>query len=402
MNEKSKKNMIKLTKLLSIVMVFVVSVSSLIAQDEAQKDKADKGEAKVEEKKSGWLPRSIQITEDGDDSVYLKIGGYVDTYYFYNLNSGAESPIPTPIPNRVLSPKHHAFSLGLIQTKFNVGNDNWEVVADLVHGPNAEIGNFGNVSGSDSITSSAIKQAYASVSIADVKLTAGQFNTHIGYEVIEAYLNGNYSNSTLFDYGPFYHVGAKIDYELTEGLGAMVGIANGWDAADNTDNNLAKSIMAQLSFGMVSDLDLYINYMGGEESPAPSGWRNIFDLTLTYGLSSFLGLGFNGVFGNDALSEGAESKSWFGAAVYLDFMLNDQEEKYTYKLTVRGEYFDDSNAIRGFETSNMEITVTGTIGLYHGSFFIKPEYRFDMADAPIYSGDSKDQHVFGISMMGVY
>jgi hypothetical protein len=80
-----------------------------------------------------------------------------------------------------------------------------------IHGPNAELTNFNNLrGGASSTTSTAIKQAYVAANIAKgLKLTAGQFGTHIGYEVVESYQNANYMLGYLFGFGPFYHTGAN-------------------------------------------------------------------------------------------------------------------------------------------------------------------------------------------------
>ena len=59
-------------------------------------------------------------------------------------------------------------------------------------------------------TSAAIKQAYFTDRLTPrLSFTVGQFGTHVGYEVIVAPLNYNYSLSNLFNNGPFYHVGLK-------------------------------------------------------------------------------------------------------------------------------------------------------------------------------------------------
>ena len=58
---------------------------------------------------------------------------------------------------------------------------------DLTFGPNANLGNYGNSAFS---TAFAIKQAYFTYKFTDkFSMTAGQFGTHIGYEVIDAPAN---------------------------------------------------------------------------------------------------------------------------------------------------------------------------------------------------------------------
>jgi hypothetical protein len=172
---------------------------------------------------------------DGKE-ITLKLGGYVDAYYAYHTRGDNDIPLVHPNPGaairQVLVLVQHRqlraesfespgqqFSLGLIQTKFEAGNEDFQIVADLIHGPNAELTNFNNLrGGASSTTSTAIKQAYVAANIAKgLKLTAGQFGTHIGYEVVESYQNANYMLGYLFGFGPFYHTGAKLDYSILDG-----------------------------------------------------------------------------------------------------------------------------------------------------------------------------------------
>ena len=357
----------------------------------------------AQEEKGGNEDKKLSFTiGDGAQAIRFKFGGYVDTYYSFNISKGDLEHKEVTNEKRIFDTAHNTFTLGLVQTKFDLGNDNWEVVLDLVHGPNAELGNFGNVSGGNSITSTAIKQAYASVTLFDVGLTVGQYNTHIGYEIIEAYANSNYSLSNLFGYGPFYHLGAKFDYTIIEGLDVMLGVVNGWDADDNTDINACKSFTLQIGIGMVDSLDLYLNYIGGDESEAEGGWRNLFDLTSTYSLNDFFKIGLNAAIGNETVFEGADSEIWYGVALYFDYLINPGQV-HTYMLSLRGEYFDDAQGVRGFGPADaIGLTLTGTIGLYHNAFLIKPEFRYDISNEKIYVDEKKYQVTALIAFIGAF
>ena len=379
-------------KLIMSLFVLTLPLSFLEAQSR------DETESTSEDKLASGLPREIPIGSK-NYPVNLSIRGYVDTYYSFNFNEGA-----TENPNRVFDRTHNQFRLGLVQTKFEVGNDDWVVVADLTHGPNGELGNFGNLTGGNSITSTAIKQAYASVNLGDLTLTVGQYNTHIGYEVIEAYLNSHYSLSNLFGFGPFYHQGIKLDYAISEELGFMVGVVNGWDSDNNLDINSEKSITAQAYLGLIKDLEIYLNYMGGDESIEVGGWRNIVDLTSTYVLSSYIGLGLNVAIGSESVSRDINSELWFGLAFYIDYTINPGA-KHTYMVSVRNEYFNDDTGVRGLEDSGAYtygLTITGTVSLYHGAFLIKPEFRLDISDQRIYASEKTTQATFALSFIGVY
>ncbi len=60
-----------------------------------------------------------------------------------------------------------------------------------------------------------VVQAFVYYNITDkIKLTAGKWGTHIGYEVVDAAANRNYSMGYMFSYGPFYNMGLKADIAI--------------------------------------------------------------------------------------------------------------------------------------------------------------------------------------------
>ncbi len=382
----------ELKKLISYVTAALVLSSGIIAQETTTTAEAPKADG----------PSGFIIKDAGGSGATLKMSGYVDGYYLVNTNNtdgtGAN-------PGRIFDNQRGAFRLGLIQTRFDMGTDKWQVVADLTHGPNAEAGNFGNIaSGGTSLTSTAIKQAYASTVLLDgLTLTVGQFNTHIGYEIIEAYANANYSLSNLFGYGPFYHQGAKFDYAINDMLSVMVGVVNGWDSTNNTDANAEKSGIFQLGIAPSDDFSIYLNYMGGDEGTDSSTvkLRHIGDITAAYSVNDYFSVGLNAAAGQD--DTGSGSQTWYGAALYLGFNLNPGSAGTKYSLAYRGEFFDDSDGVRGFGPANtMGHTLTATIDMHGGHFLIKPEVRYDKSDKTIYLDGKKDQTTATIAFIGVY
>lgn len=312
----------------------------------------------------------------------LTISGYIDSYYQYNFNR----PASGQNTGRVFDLPHNQFSLGLVQTVFSYSIDRLNVVADLTFGPNADMGNFGN-----SGTSRLIKQAYISYDFTDkLTFTIGQFGTHIGYELIDAPLNFNYSLSYLFGNGPFYHTGAKIDYALTDKVGLMFGVVNGWDAL--VDFNDKKSVVAQFSVAPVEGWDVYVNWIGGDEyggasafGVAEGSYTSLFDLTTSFQLTPAFLMGVNAAYGAftsgnnpgpELADQYAEDATWGGAALYMNYAFNEMAG-----IGVRGEYFSDPHGIRypGVPLDVTSVTLTGNVKLAESRFMIKPELRFDAA-----------------------
>lgn len=323
-----------------------------------------------------------QETEEATESEQgkLAISGYVDAYYQYNFND----PESGTNGGRVFDLYHNQFSLGLVQTMFTYTKGRLTGVADLTFGPNAELGNFGNDG-----TAKIIKQAYISYAISEkVGFTIGQYGTHIGYELIDAPLNFNYSLSYLFGNGPFYHTGAKLDFALSESIGLMVGVVNGWDAL--VDYNEKKSITAQFSVAPSDQFSLYLNWIGGDEYAGGSAFgdtedsfTSLFDITTSYQASDAFLIGLNAAYGS--FKSGADTPvlgdpysddaTWAGAALYLNYATSE-----TFALGFRGEHFSDPDGVR--YSGPLEVTAftfTGDIKLADGSFMIKPEIRMDFA-----------------------
>jgi len=349
------------------------------------------------------------VNEDSTKSGKLTISGYVDVYYQYNLNNptpevGLFQPTSTGdgIENvgRIFDVKNNQFSLGLAQTKFAYTTDKSEVVVDLTYGPNSILGNFGNVAGGNDLM---IKQAYMSYMFTDkLNVTVGQFGTHVGYELIDAPLNYNYSLSYLFGNGPFYHTGAKASYAISESFGIMAGVVNGWDAM--FDFNGTKSAIAQIYVAPTDGFNIYVNYIGGDER---NGWSfptlgnpsaktgantktvtHLFDLTTTYQLTDAFKLGLNAAygFGNNLkvdaadLEDGLSKATWGGAALYADYRFSD-----FFGLGLRAEHFNDKDAVRfisgamGQGVTMNAFTLTGDLKFMDGHFNLKPEFRIDVA-----------------------
>lgn len=357
-----------------------------------------------------------EVKDDSTKSGKLTISGYVDVYYQYNMNNPSfVSPVQPNLPvsqgasaygtvptgsnvGRIFDVKNNQFSLGLVQTKFAYTTDRSEVVLDLAYGPNAALGNFGNLYGTDVN----IKQAYMSYMFTDkLNVTVGQFGTHVGYELIDAPLNYNYSLSYLFGNGPFYHTGAKASYAFSDKVGLMAGVVNGWDGM--YDFNGTKSAIAQLFLSPTDGFNIYVNYIGGNEknglsfptlgsptAPITTSTKTVshlFDLTTTYQLTDAFKLGVNAAygFGNNlvpdaTVSDGFSKAKWGGAALYGDYRFSE-----FFGLGLRAEYFNDKDAVRYISYSMgqgcymNEFTLTGDLRFMDGHFNLKPEFRIDVA-----------------------
>ncbi|MDX2188942.1 MAG: outer membrane beta-barrel protein [Bacteroidota bacterium] len=386
------------------------------------------------------------------DEGKFTVNGYIDSYYLTAFNNPKSGQLLGASAGRAFDRVTDQFGLGLVQTRFAYTNSKSEMVIDLTFGPNAELGNFGNVrpmiSGVTAVTdpatgavtgyagtgggtaagyyptiggkqalygtSAAIKQAYFKYNITDkLSFTVGQFGTHIGYEVIDAPVNYHYSLSNLFNNGPFYHVGGKLNYAFSDKLGVMLGVVNNWDAL--TDWKKQKSVIGQFYVSPISGWNVYVNFIGGHNDDGykivgnqvepgfatPNYNRMLFDLTTGYQVTSKFYIGLNAAYGmysfdkKQALAsskldpttgkmDSSSTIGWYGVALYPNYQITDM-----IGVGVRYEFFNDQNAVRYFGGINNSVTVTVPITLADGHLIIKPEFRMDIGERYVYGTGKK-------------
>ena len=308
----------------------------------------------------------------------FSFSGYVDAYYLFNSNNPKSgSNTGSTGFARAFDQKERQFQLGLVQTKIAYKQRKSEAVADLVFGPNADLGNYGNVLtplGKDKPTSSlAIKQAYFSYfATSKLTLTAGQFGTHIGYEVIDAPVNYNYSLSNLFNNGPFYHLGVKGVYTISPKYALMAGLVNNWDRL--YDNNKYSTIISEIAYLPKDGYSILLNYIGGNEADLGTTKvvKQMFDLTAGFQLTKKYFAGINAVQGFAKAND--ETRYWGGAALYTNYAFTEK-----FGLGFRGEYFDNTAGVQYIGNTDVtSLTLTGKITLADGHLLVKPEVRTDI------------------------
>ncbi|WP_373941239.1 outer membrane beta-barrel protein [Polaribacter sejongensis] len=138
----------------------------------------------------------ITTAQENEDKGTFTLSGTVDVYGTTNFTRDPGTPgILIAAPENA-----NAFGLGFANTVFAYEKGKAGVVADIAFGPRADDANMAG----------AINQLYAYYNVSDkLTITAGQFNTFLGYEVINPSANFNYTVSYLFNAGPFSHTRDK-------------------------------------------------------------------------------------------------------------------------------------------------------------------------------------------------
>jgi hypothetical protein len=319
----------------------------------------------------------------------LNITGSVDAYYRYNFHNAKDSGYLNNYTSFTNS--QNSFELGMASVKAEYTSGKVTGVVDLGFGRRADEFSY-NEKGTGLAT--AIKQAYISVAASDkLKFTMGKWATHVGYELVDAYLNRNYSMSYMFSYGPFFHTGLKAEYTAGN-FGFMLGVAN---PTDNVTASFAKKmVLGQISAsGSDGKIKAYLNYQGGKDMGENT--INQVDLVVTGTLSDKFSVGYNGTVQSIKPDGKSSGDSWWGSAVYLNV-----DPSKAFGVTLRGEYFDDKKAVSGLAvasgvgTSVFAATLSGNIRI--DNLTIIPEFRLDNSKEAIFAKNPNE----GVKSTGTF
>lgn len=316
--------------------------------------------------------------QDSTKKSALNITGSVDAYYRYNFNNVKDS-IKTTNNYTSFTNSQNSFELGMASVKAEYTTGKVTGVVDLGFGRRADEFSYNDKGGL-----TAIKQAYLSVAATPaLKFTMGKWATHVGYELVDAYLNRNYSMSYMFSFGPFFHTGIKAEYTAGS-FGFMLGVANPTDFVSASFGK--KMILGQVSAG-TEKVKAYLNYQGGKD--IANNTINQVDLTVSGTISDKFSVGYNGTMQAFKANGKSSGDSWWGSAVYLNV-----DPTKAFGVTLRGEYFDDKKGVSGLSgpsyagipTSVFAATLSGNIRI--DNLTIIPEFRLDNAKDEIFLKNS--------------
>ena len=114
-----------------------------------------------------------------------------------------------------------------------------------------------------------------------IDLTAGLFDTIVGYEVEASGHNPNVMRSFGYVQGPRTHTGLLAATSLTDGLSVSVGLTNGFDAATGQEGNdgsaqlgyvLGAELTVPDSLGFLGGSTLYVGYVNGNDDGNQHTW----------------------------------------------------------------------------------------------------------------------------------
>ena len=308
-----------------------------------------------------------------DDAPKLSVSGTVDVYGTTNTVDGTGTPgllIANP-------DKANGFGLGMANTVFSYDGAKSGVVADIAFGPRADDANMAG----------AINQLYAYYNLTEkLTVTAGQFNTFLGYEVISPAANFNYSVSYLFNAGPFSHTGVKLDYAASEDLSFLLAVTNAHAiTSDDASESGATQYGAQVGYK-----GQYLNFIYGAYSETSATDVLFLDYTGGFDLSESLYLGINAAY---SYSDDEEA-GYQGAALYIENTFSE-----TFALGLRPEFFSYTSADDSEDV--LALTLAASTQLDDNLKLIT-ELRYDSSDDYKIEGIAAEKNATALTIAAVY
>jgi hypothetical protein len=224
--------------------------------------------------------------------------------------------------------------------------------------------------------------------MAELAIDAGYFGTIYGAEVLENYVNFNYTRGALYyAMQPFYHFGVKAAYTLSDMVTLRAMVVNG--ANNSVDENDAPAVGLQLALndiGGVFDLSVGGFYETGDDSSW--GIETFFDTVASLTLGDLVVLANFDY--NINRSDGVTPEySYWGVMGTVAYAFSPE-----LGVAARGEYLADPDnqvwspapGAAAFTDSFNLVTLTGTFDIKPlPHLILRPEFRYEMAADNIYA-----------------
>ena len=343
----------------------------------------------------GMAVQAGSLSDATAESLWgIKLGGYLDMSYIYNLNDPEENQGGNIM--RVFDVDHNEINFQLFQfyidrlpeesnevgfrVDFALGEDSNLIVFD----PLVDFGDDFN-----------IYQAYISY-IAPIgnglTIDLGRWVTHHGYEVIESPANSHFSRSILFGWAiPFTHTGLRLTYPFNDMWEVSGAVTQGWDWVD--DNNDSKTFHGAVRFRPTESIYIQNSVAWGPELDDNNhDYRLLYDLVATWQVNEQWSVGANFDWAQDEnQAPGGGDAEWMGIAGYARYDL--LENLY---VALRGEWFDDADGARasafnlsgpgGVVVPDVDVwEITATLGYSPvKNLMTRLEYRHDDASREVF------------------
>ncbi len=333
--------------------------------------------------------------EPEKDKLVVTPTGYVEVYYAWNFNRPSNG-----ITNyRGFDNRHGTFSLSNVAlgATADYGPVNAKIMLQIGSTPATYYAAEPGLAGAGGANASTpelwryLQEAYVGYRADKLLLQMGLCASPIGMEQFAVKDHWTWSRSNLFFGLPYYHVGARATYELSEQWSATLSVFNGWNTI--VDSNEEKSIQTNVTYKAGDTALLNLLYFGGIERPtgSPEGpyWRHDWDLVGQLQVAPWLVTAAELNAGFEPTRFG--TARWFAGAVAA----RARATKWLY-FVARGDRFHELLAHErgGANRVSAPLFWGGSEWVSEGTFTVdvrphdnisfRLEYRHDESEAPLY------------------
>jgi hypothetical protein len=255
----------------------------------------------------------------------------------------------------------------------------------------------------------------------------GKWSSSIGIEGNYTKDQMNYSRSYFFNFLPFYHMGVRVNYPLSDRFNLTYWVVNGTNQAEAT--NGFKDELFGFTAKPAKSVTWVVNYYLGQEHPdrvevaptspipvqpglsfnairpAPNGRLHIFDSYVTWQAAPKLSFALEGdyviqrLWRNQAPGESSAPVHVIGGAGYVRYEFSPR-----FAAAARAEYLSDRGGLfSGLNQALKETTATFDYKLNEG-FLMRYEWRRDFSNRPSFLTDtqgllSKEQSTASVGLI---
>lgn len=280
------------------------------------------------------LYASTLDAQSSDTTTRIRLSGFVDTYYAYDLTRPADGERRFTTQ----SVRHDEVNVNLAWLGITVERRQARARLAVQAGTSVQANYAGEprtgaTSGPD--LARLIQEAVVGVRLADrLWLDGGVYLSYIGLESWSSFENLTYTRSLVADYTPYYLSGAKLTWAATPRLTAQFHVMNGWQ--NIAENNRGKAIGSRFDYAASPSITLsYANFVGNER---PSGSRSVLRV---YNQVMIKGTRASGTQWQGQVDVGHQDRSdWYGLVAVLRQPVTDH-----VALTGRVERFSDPDQV---------------------------------------------------------
>jgi hypothetical protein len=206
-------------------------------------------------------------------------------------------------------------------------------------------------------------------------ITAGLFNSFIGYESFYAKDNPNYTRSWISDYSPYFMMGLNLQYHVNDKIGLGFYLLNDWNYLAYV--NSQPKYGAQLTWQLTPQFKLTENLFFGPEQTDTSlkYWRGFWDTQLQWSDSADFSVTLVYDVGTEKLASNNLQTFWNGAALFTRWNVFGP-----WTVALRPElYWDPNGNMTGHVQFIKAITTTIDYALPTAPLksLLRTEFRYD-------------------------